>query len=282
MTWHFWIIISVVATAVANLLQRIVMKGKDSDPLSTAIIFQFAIGLFTGIFAVWKGFVLPPIGLYFWNFLLSTLLWGLGSYFLFKAYQLLGSSEVAIISSLGAIVTIGTSILFLGESFNIPKAIGTVLIISSIIIISKKDGRFSFGQGTVYAIITTIFYGLAVTNDAFILRTYDAVSYTFVMSLLPGFLLLLIRPSVIYKFKKLANPVFGKSMLLLALFYSIQAVAYYVALKNGANASQISPIYKSNIILTVLLASIFLKEREHIPLKIFSAILVTVGVLLIV
>ena len=65
MTWHFWIIISVVATAVANLLQRIVMKGKDSDPLSTAIIFQFAIGLFTGIFAVWKGFVLPPIGLYF-------------------------------------------------------------------------------------------------------------------------------------------------------------------------------------------------------------------------
>lgn len=70
-------------------------------------------------------------------------------------------------------------------------------------------------------------------------------------------------------------------MLFLTIFYSAQAVAYYLALQVGANASQLAPIYKSNIILTVLLAVIFLKEKENLTRKLSSAALVTIGVLMI-
>jgi len=281
MSWFIWAIFSVVTTAVANLLQRVIMRDKDSDAFGTAIIFQFSIALLTGMFAIWNGFVLPPIGKYFWNFLASTLLWGLGSLSLFKAYQTLGSSKIAIISSLGTVVTIVSSIVFLGESFNTPKIIGTLLIITSIFFVTEKKGKFSFTKGTSYALITTLFYGLAVTNDAFILKTYDAVSYTSVISFLPGILLLALRPRAIASFQRLRNVIFMKKMFLLTIFYSAQAVAYYLALHLGANASQLAPIYKTNIILTVLLAIVFLKEKERIPLKLFSAVLVTVGVLLI-
>lgn len=281
MNWFFWVIVSVVTTAIANILQRVIMRAKDSDPFGTTVIFQFAAGLLTWVFALWKGFVLPPFGLYFWNFVASTLLWGLGSLMLFKAYQTLGSSEIAIISGLGAIVTIITSIFFLGESFNLSKTIGTILILISIFLVNRKKGKFVFGKGTKYALITTLFFGLAVTNDAFILRTYDAVSYTAVALLLPGVLLLVLRPGAIASFQRLRNAKFSKNMLLLSIFYSAQAIAYYVAMQMGANASQIAPISRANIILTVLLAVIFLKEKENLLLKLISALLVTGGVLLI-
>lgn len=281
MTWFVWAIISVVTTAVANLLQRVIMREKDSDAFGTAVIFQFATAALTGIFALWNGFALPPIGEYFWNFVASTLLWGLGTLTLFKAYQTLGSSEVAIISSLGTIVTIVSSITLLGESFSTVKILGTILILTSIFLVNEKKGKFSFKKGTTYALITTLFYGLAVTNDAFILRTYDAVSYTSVALFFPGVLLLALRPQAIASFKRLQNMTFTKNMLFLTIFYSAQAIAYYLALQLGANASQLAPIYKSNIILTVLLAIVFLREKEKLAVKLLSAALVTVGVLLI-
>ena len=144
-----------------------------------------------------------------------------------------------------------------------------------------KKGGFVFGKGTWYAVITALFYGLAVTNDAFILKTYDAVSYTALILFFPGILLLALRPRAIYGFRQLKNLRFSKNMILLSLFYSAQAIAYYVALEVGVAASQLAIIYKSNIILTVILATIFLREKERIIGKLFAALLVTVGVLLI-
>jgi len=178
-------------------------------------------------------------------------------------------------------VTIITAVFFLGESFNTPKIIGTALILGSIIALNFKNGKFTFGVGTKYAVISTVLFGLGVTNDAFILRTYDAVSYTPIAFLLPTILLLIIRPKAVSSFHRLANYSFRKNMFLLAFFYSAQAITYYLALQIGPSASQIATINKSNIIVTVLLAMIFLKERESLGLKFLSAILVTVGVLLI-
>jgi uncharacterized membrane protein len=281
MTWFIWILISVVATAGSNIFQRVLMREKDSDPYGTAVIFQFVIALFSGIFAVWSGFVFPPIGTYFWNFLAGTFLWGIGSLLLFYAYQIVEASEIVIISALGSIVTILTAVMLLGETFTIQKVFGTVLILASIVLINWKKGAVTLGKGTAYAIIATVLYGCAVTNDAFILRTYNAISYTPVISLLPGILLLVFRPWAAASVLRLANKKFLKNMTLLGIFYAAQSVAYYIALQSGRNASQIAPIYKSNIILTVLLSIIFLKERKNIGLKLFTGVVVTLGVLLI-
>lgn len=281
MNWLFWVTVSVLATSVSNLLQRVIMGKKDSEPFFTMLVFQLLTTLMTGLFALSQGFILPPIREYFWSFLLSGLLWGYGAYTMFKAYQLLGSSENAIISAFSAVVTIITSLYFLGESFDIYKTFGTLLILVSVLAVSVKKGKLSFSRGAVYALISTVCFGLGVTNDAFILRSYDAVSYTPIAFGLPGILLLLIKPSVVQSFRRLRDPVFTKNIILLSFFYSAQAVAYYLALQSGGNASQIAPIFKANIVITVFLAVLFLREREHLMLKTASAILVTAGVLLV-
>lgn len=281
MSWFIWILISVITTAIANIFQRVLMREKDNDPYGTTVIFLFAAAFLTGLFALWKGFVYPPIGAHVWNFAGSMFCWGVGTIFLFLAYQVLGSSEVAIISAFGSVVTIITALMFLGETFTFQKSIGVLLIICSILLLNLKKGMSFFNKGMIYALISTILFGVAVTNDAFILRSYDAVSYTSVSLLLPALLLLILRPKTVSTFKRLGNNLYTKHQFFVAIFYSAQAIAYYVALQMGRNSSQIAPIYKSNIILTVILAMIFLKERDNKWMKLCSAILVTVGVLLI-
>lgn len=281
MTWFFWIIISVITTAGLNIFQRIVMRDDNRDPYGTNLIFCFLTGVTTLLFALWHGFVLPPIGTHFWNFLISAAFWGFGSLFLFYAYKTLGSSEVAILSALGGVVTILASVFLLGETFTVQRAVGTIFIISSIWLVNQKKDLSFFGKGTVYALISTLLFGLAVTNDTFILRTYDSVSYTPLAFLFPSLLLVLIRPKSIRSFSRLTDVRYSKNMFFLVIFYAVQAITYYIALQMSGVSSQIAPISRSSIILTVILAVIFLKEKDKLFLKFLSAILVTVGVLLI-
>ena len=65
------------------------------------------------------------------------------------------------------------------------------------------------------------------------------------------------------------------------IIYAVQAITYYEAIGHGANASQVAPIIKSEIVLTVFLATIILKETDNLSRKIVSAILVTIGVFLL-
>lgn len=66
-----------------------------------------------------------------------------------------------------------------------------------------------------------------------------------------------------------------------SLFYGIAAVTFYQALDSGASVSQLSPISRASIIVTIILSALFLNERKDIGKKIVSALLVSVGVILL-
>lgn len=70
-------------------------------------------------------------------------------------------------------------------------------------------------------------------------------------------------------------------MLILDICYGAAAIFFYTAIEKGANASQITPILQATVIITVILAAIFLKERDHLVKKFICAVLVTIGVILI-
>jgi uncharacterized membrane protein len=57
-------------------------------------------------------------------------------------------------------------------------------------------------------------------------------------------------------------------------------VTFYTALGKGAMLSQVSIIGKTNIILTVVLAAVFIKERDSLWRKILAALICMVGVIL--
>ena len=252
------------------------MKEDDSNPFASAILFQLLITILTGIFAISKGMNIPPLNLIGY-FAISTVFYGLGTLSYFNAIKLIEASESTILASIGSIVTVISAYIFLGERLNQTQFTGVIFILFSVILIAFKK-NMSFNRGTLFSILGTTFYGLAVTNDVYILRSYDAISYVPIMSLLPGLFLMAIKPSAVKTMISSFYMPSIKPLLLYCVFYSIQAITYYAALEHGALASQMTMLYKTEIFLTVLLAAIFLHETDNLPRKMISTTLAFIGV----
>lgn len=280
MTWFIFALISVLAIAVANIYQKIAMREEESDPLAASIFFQFILAGMTGIFALFYGFQAPPISQFPLNFIISAVFYAIGTLLIFKAIKEIEASELAILTAFSAVVTIIGAIIFLGENFNLKQGIGAVLVLSAVVMVQKKSG-LSIKRGVWLALLGESSYAVALLSDTHILRHYDAVSYTPIMSFLPGVILLALNPRVITKFKEYANLSYIKNLSLFSFFYGIQAICYYVALNKGANASQMAPIFRIEIILTVILAVVFLREKDNLIIKTLGAIIAVLGIILI-
>lgn len=281
MSWFVLALIYVFLASFANILRKILLRDDKIDAFASAIIFQYLGGIIAGIFAVIHGFVLPPLSTYPLNFLLTTVLWGLATLCMFKAYQEIEISEVTIITSLQAIVTIFSGIFFLREFFTFLNSLGAILIIVSVILISQNKGKFRINKGIIYSLLYCLLAGFATTNEAYIVHHYDVLSYLTMAFFFPGTFLLLINPKVLQKMKYVLQPVVLRRNIIFSFVYTIAGIVYLYALAIGGQVSQVGTIAKSSVVITVILATFFLKERKHFVKKIICAILVTIGVLLL-
>ncbi|MBU4351398.1 DMT family transporter [Candidatus Parcubacteria bacterium] len=278
MTWFIYAIVAIFTASFINILRRILIK--DGDPISYSIITQLSGALLALSFAIWKGFEMPPIKEYPLNFALVGILYAINTLFSFKALKLIEASQAVIIFSFGTVVAIISSAVFLKEILTIQRLIGTLFIIISIFLVTKLK-NFSVNRGNLYALAAAVCGGLATVNDTYLLRFSEAVSYTAIGFLLPGILLLFFYPRSVKKFNSFLKPKTASNIFLLALTWVVSAIAFYTAIEKGALASQISPIMQSGIILTILLAVIFLKERDNLPTKIAAGLMTIMGVIMI-
>ena len=273
--------VSVIALAISNLLQRVLMRNEKSNVVAYSLVFQLTCVALIGLFAFTRGFVMPPIQEMWFNFVLITVLYAAGTLFLFRALQDVEASEVTVITSSRALWTIAVALIFLGESFDLTKTIGVALVLGSIALVSFKRETARFNKSIFYALGSAFCYGVGFANDTFILRQSDALSYAALAFLLPGLFILAIKPKVLVEMKSLLTTSILLKMVLLGLFYSTSAITIYFAYQQGGTASQLAPINQSVVILTVLLAAIFLGERSQLLRKFAGAIIATAGVLLL-
>jgi transporter family protein len=281
MNWFLLSIISVITLAISNLLQRLLMRNEKSNVIAYSLVFQLICAVLVGLFSFARGFVMPPLQELWFNFVLITVLYAAGTLFLFRALQDVEASKTAIITSSRALWTIVVALIFLGESFNLVKTIGVILVLGSVVLVSFKREAVQFNKGIFYALSAAFCYGIAFANDTFILRQSDALSYTTLAFLFPGLLILAIRPRILTEMKTLLNISVLSKMVLLGLFYSTSAITIYLSYQWGGTASQLAPISQSVVILTILLATIFLGERSQLTRKFAGATMATIGVLLL-
>jgi len=281
MTWLAYTILGVFAFAFYYVLSRVFLKAKNTDAISYALLFNLVCASLLIAVVLSKGFVPLDFERYAPNLIVMGLLYTASQIFIFQASKTIEASEVIILSSTRVLWTIGAAILFLGESFNLAKLIGAALILYAVFFVSHKKKRSKFKKGHMYAILAGVCLGLGFVNDAYVLRTADAFSYAALAFILPSILTLLVFPSVMGKIKKQFDAKLLRNTLLLGIFYTIGITASYLAYQNGGTASQIVPIGQSVVIVTVILAALFIGERDNLLKKLVAAVLVTIGVLLL-
>lgn len=278
MHWLIWAGISVLAFSSAALFQRLAMKEEASDPVSSAIIFQFLLGLGSSVIALLIGFHWPPSHL--WPFLLaSSALYATGSVLFFRSIKMIEASEFVILGGFGTLVTLIIAFLFLAERLTALQWIGALLILLAIVVVKYERSSFRYNTGVLFALLCTSCYGLAIVFDGYNLKFYDAISYLPVLSFLPGIILLFAFPKHIPKALADARRI-NLNLGIYSALYIISAETFYLPIQNGALVSQMTTVGRVSIILTVLLAMIFLKEHSHLGKKLIGAILATVGIAL--
>ncbi len=281
MLWFYLSIGSVIGTAIANIYRRIVMINLTIDAFASAIIFQFIGTCIVGVIALWHGFVFMPYSTYPLNFFIEATFWSCATICLFQAYRYLQASEATIFSTFTTVVTIISAVILLHERFGMLYVVGTAFILISVMAISYQKGRIRITKGLGYIICYCLLAGLASTNDAFMLKHVDTLSYLTNGFFIEGVVLLLVRPFALREVFVIARSPAMLKLSFLTFFYALGAIAFFFALYVGGQASQVSPINQSSVIVTILIATLVLHERDHLGKKILCTVLVMIGVLLL-
>lgn len=282
MSWQLLILLSVFTYSVSVLLQRVLVKDDKSDPVAFSIVFQFITAAFIGAYAVAVGQMkIPELTPYIPGLLLMTVLYSLGNYFLFSSLKKVEASKFTIIFSLRAFFTVIASTIFLREALNTPQWLGALCIFGGVVLVAGNVRRRTFAREEWFAVLAAVFFGLAVVNDRFILRTFPVLPYVFIGFVTPGIGIALLRIRSVARIPVLLKGSLVLKLTALCAIYAVSAVAFFIGLQKAPNASQVITINLTSVIVSVILAIIFLRERTDWIKKLIGAALSFVGLLLL-
>lgn len=281
MDWQLLTAISVITLSVSILLQRLLLHNDKSDPFAYVVIFQGLVAVLVAIYAVIHGFHMPDFGKYWFGITATVLLYGAGHIAYAKTLQRVEASIFSILFATNAIWTMFMGLFLFHEHLTTMQIIGVIFIFASVGMLAERKGAFKFDKGIVLGLITGLLFGFATASWAWVGRHTDAASWTALSFAGPSLVVLATHPKSVTKMKPFLSGTKLTRMTLLGVLFSISAVTLLTAYQKG-NVSLVAPLQQTSIIVTILLAVIFLHERTRLWQKSLAALVCFIGVLLIV
>lgn len=282
MSWQLLTAISVFSLSVSVLLQRVLIHKDKTDPFAYAVVFQGIVGLILMFFAIAYGFKLPNISNYLLPAILSIVAFGLGHIVYAKTLQVVEASAFSVLFATQAIWIMLLGIVLFNERLTITQITGALLIFSSVGLLVKNIRSLSIDRGTALGLLTGILFGIAITSWSYVGRHTDGLSWAAISFIGTALVAFLAKPSTIHKMAPLIKGKLLPKLMLLGVLYAIGSLAMLFAYKEGS-FTIVTPLRQTSIIVTVLLALVFLpKERNRIRIKLTAAVVCFLGVLLIV
>ena len=202
----------------------------------------------------------------------------------FKALQLGDVNKVVPIDKSSIILTMVLAFIFLGENITINMVVGMIGIgIGTYLMIQKKESIEKVVKGKawlVYALLSAIFASLTSILGKVGIENVESNLGTAIRTIV----VLIMAWIIVFATKKQSDvkKIDKKSLLFLILSgiaTGASWLCYYKALQDGL-ASIVVPIDKLSILVTILFAYVFLKEKLS-KKSIVGLVLIVVGTLLL-
>jgi drug/metabolite transporter (DMT)-like permease len=282
MSWQLLLTIGIFTASITTILEKILIDKGKNDVVAYSIVFQFISGILIGIYAIFRGFEIPNIPLSMVdNLIFMFFIFAFGVVFVFKALKYTEASTESVLMSSRSLWTIIFAIIFLNEKFSLSQVAGSILIIFSVGLISMNSFKFKLGKGEIYTLLAAICFGVGFVNDAILLKDWNVPTYLCISFIGTGLAIALIHPKSFRNMKNFVRQGSLNRIIVISLIYSVSVIAVYQAYTLGKNAAQLAGLYEMAVILTVVLATIFLKERSNLPKKLIAAVVSVVGVFLL-
>ncbi len=285
MTWIVFAIISLLLTVSYGLVAKKALGNQKTnfDPIAYASAMFVFVGAITLILWFFSGKVHQDIASLS-DPKIATLaaivvvIYSLAPSLYYRALKKLPFSIITIVYSLSGLFAFFIGLVFKINTFNFLALLGSVLIISSVVLISFKSSEIKASRYLLLMFLATFFYSLAAIVDSQLVSHFSSSFYISLTFGAPGILILLIN---FVSPKKIVEPYKRKNYFPIALNASIVGFSYlfiFNAYHAGGSAAQIYSILAMEAILSVIFAAIFLKERKDLFLKLVAAIIAGIGV----
>ena len=282
MSWQLLVGLSVVLYSVNGLLHRTIMKDDSSDAYAQAVIFTSLVCLFFFVVSLFRGGFQVSVS---WNqlllMILASILSSAGMVFTFKGFKFIEASEHTILLTSYQLWFMLGAILFLHESLTITKLVGTIAILFGIVLAEWKKQILKLNKGAVYVLLAALCFAGSGIISFSIVRNFDVWSYMLYTGILVTLILVICKPKVIRKFTFYFKPKRALNIVVTSINDALANILGLTAYQIGRNALQIGPISATQTILTVLLAVIILKERDHMLQKIIGSLVAVAGTILL-
>lgn len=282
MTWQFFTAVSVLTLSLSILLQRVLLHKDKVNPFAYAVVFQVMVAAVIFVFLLGHGFSLPNIDELWLPAVASMLLYGAGHITYAKTLQRVEASVFSVFFASQAVWIMLLGVVWFHERLAPVQIIGSVLIFVSILLLVKRQSLRSLDRGLVLGLATGLLFGIAITCWSYVGRYTDTLSWAALSFVGTSLCALAFYPKAVMHIRPLLKGKILSRMVLLSIFYAIGCVAMLYAYKFGT-FTVVSPLRQTGIILTVLLALVFLSgERVGVRKKLIAALVCTVGVIFIV
>ena len=270
-----------ILTTVNALQRRFVIKNKNAPGLEQ-IHFAFEVMVILVLASVILQFFSPLYfagsKLYLIVFSLMCGIFGMGYFtlnFIAQKHVDVGVSNVVV--NIYTPITIVLSSLFLREGLNNMQLFGTLLLLISMFIISKKHriGRFSFDKYFWIMILSGVSMGVLLIAERALQKQTGLAGATMLswgaQCFFLGLATIILKSKHTYK---------NKEVLTTGILQAFSSMSYVVLLYVVGNLSLVSSITTFKIVAVFIVAALFLNEKEDLPRKIFGSIIAVIGLLL--
>lgn len=266
--WILFATGSALFAGATAILAKIGVKNTDSD-VATALrtivvlLFSWLMVFVTNSYVPIDEVTQKTL----WLLVLSGVATGVSWLCYFKALQLGDVNKVTPIDKTSTVLTMILAFLFLGEAFTVPMFIGMVGILAgTMLMIEKKETVVTQQQKKdyrwlIYAILSAVF---ASATSILGKLGMEGIPSNYGTAVRTGVVLVMAWVVVFLQKKQSKVKGVGKTswifLILSGVTTGMSWLCYYRALQEGP-ASIVVPIDKLSILITILFARVFLKER---------------------
>lgn len=286
MSWLLLTILAIISRAVFGIAVKLLSNKARVSAATQAVLLTTGAGLLAVLVSpLVGGITIHGLSAVWFIALLMVASQAFGNILFFKGLEKLDASTAQIAFASILLWSTLLSILFLGSQFTFKQFVGILILFIAILTVQyTKSKDRTINAGILYVFMSTFLFAVFQTTSAELAKTISACTYL-VLAYLGSSLIVgaiyygrLKKDSQFLKTnaRKLLNPM---------LFACVTSILYFVfsyfAYKSAPDRGIVVVLLTSQVILSVILAIIFLKERKNVNRKLVGgALAVIAGVLI--
>lgn len=278
--WQFNTALFLLSTVFFFQFYKLAVTDAKNDGAAT-ILLQIIAGISLLFYIPFFPIEWPRNWSIYLFFLASWILFGISDRLQTTARKHLEVSVYSIVSQIANVFLIIYGFILFKDPVVMTKIIGTGFILIGNALVFYKKGTFTFNKYTVLTAIAMLCYATAVAIDIHITRQFNMALYVAL-----GFLIPAVGISIFEKisFVSLKEEFIAHKRI----FYLITGLAWGLSVIFGYRAFQLGsvttivPIQATSVMLNVIVAYFFLREKDDVIKKLLAALLVILGITLTV